>query len=113
MLAPNGPLVVVHQLVYPLNLGGIVEVQEEVGCELEHVLPQQQGQIQVEIIDIDLALVTCKVDLTITAEVVDEVVAVASVFTGTRRTLIKVYLTPVTDGGFNEIYLLLYSYLIF
>lgn len=81
-VVPNGLLVVVHLLVFPVYLWAIINVQDEVGNELEHELQLHQAQVQVEVIAVNRALVAREVDPTLTVEAIGEVLAVASVITG-------------------------------
>ena len=68
----------------------LIKAQDYVGNELEDVLPQHQGQVQVELAAVDCALVAWEVALTVTVEAIGEVMAVASVITGAWWALIEV-----------------------
>lgn len=85
----------------PLNLGLIVHAQDEVGEQLEDVLPHQQEAIEVEIADVDLAALAGEADLTHTLKSVDEVAAVSAVHARARRTLVQLQLTPTHSRDNN------------
>lgn len=86
------PLLIIGTI--PLNLRLVVHAQDEVGEQLEDVLPHQQETVQVEIADVDLAALAGEADLTHTLESVDEVAAVSAVHARARSTLVQLQLTP-------------------
>lgn len=79
----------------PLDLRLVVHAQDEVGEQLEDVLPHQQETVEVEIADVNLAALAGEADLTNTVESVDEVAAVSAVQARARRTLVQLQLTPM------------------
>lgn len=79
----------------PLDLRLVVHAQDEVGEQLEDVLPHQQETVEVEIADVYLAVIAGEADLTHTLEFVDEVAAVSAVHARAGRTLVQLQLTPI------------------
>ena len=63
----------------PVHLWPIVQPEDEVGEQLEEVLPQQHSHIKVNVAYVRLAHVSSVAHVTHTDKLVDEVAAVASV----------------------------------
>lgn len=78
----------------PLYFGLIVQPEDEVGEQLEQVLPQQHSHVKVNVAYVRLAHVPGVAHVAHAHELVDEVAAVASVLTGVGLALVHFLLTP-------------------
>lgn len=78
----------------PLDLWLVIEAYDEVGHQLEEVLPQAQEQVHVEITDVHLAVDPRVIHVAHALETVDVVDAEASVHARVRGTFIHILLTP-------------------
>lgn len=81
-------------VVSPVHLWLIVQPEDEVGEQLEEVLPQQYGHVKVNVAYIRLAHVPGEAHVAHADELVDEVAAVASIQTRVGLALIHLLLTP-------------------
>lgn len=78
----------------PFYLWLIVQPEDEVGEQLEQVLPQQHGHVKVNVAYVRLAQVSGVAHVAHAHKSVDEVAAVASVQTGVGLALVHLLLTP-------------------
>lgn len=81
----------------------IVQPEDEVGEQLEQVLPQQHGHVKVNVAYVRLAYVSGVAHVAHADKFVDEVAAVASVQTGVGLALVHFLLTPAdTESHFSQ-----------
>lgn len=78
----------------PVYLGLVVQPEDQVGEQLEQVLPQQQRHVKVNVAYVRLADVSSVAHVAHARKLVDEVVAVASVLAGVGLALVQLLLTP-------------------
>lgn len=78
----------------PLYFWLVVQPEDEVGEQLEQVLPQQHGHVKVNVAYVRLAHVSGEAHVAHADELVDEVAAVASIQTGVGLALVHLLLTP-------------------
>lgn len=81
----------------PVHLRLIIQSEDEVGQQLEEVLPQQQSHVKVNVAYVRLAEFSGEAHLAHADKLVDEVATVASVQTGIGLALIHLLLTPVRN----------------
>lgn len=87
----------------PLYFGLIVQPEDEVGEQLEQVLPQQHSHVKVNVAYVRLAHVPGVAHVAHAHKLVDEVAAVASVLTGVGLALVHFLLTPAhTEAKFSQ-----------
>lgn len=87
----------------PLYFGLIVQPEDEVGEQLEQVLPQQHSHVKVNVAYVRLAHVAGVAHVAHAHKLVDEVAAVASVLTGVGLALVHFLLTPAhTETKFGQ-----------
>lgn len=80
----------------PFDFRLVVQPEDEVGEQLEQVLPQQHSHVKVNVAYIRLAQVSGEAHVAHAHKLVDEVAAVASVLTGVGLALVHFLLTPAT-----------------
>lgn len=81
-------------LVSPLDHGLIIQAQDEVGEELEEVLPEQQRDAEGEAAYVQLAARPGEGQRARAAEPVPQVLTEAAVEAGVGRALVDVHVTP-------------------
>lgn len=81
-------------LATPVYFWLVVQPEDEVGEQLEQVLPQQHGHVKVNVAYVRLAHVSGEAHVTHAEEFVDEVAAVASIQTRVGLALVHLLLTP-------------------
>lgn len=81
-------------LFTPLDHGLIIHAQNEVRKKLEEVLPEQEGDIEGEAAYVQLTARASEGQITDALELVQQVVALASIEAGIGGTLINVVFTP-------------------
>lgn len=87
----------------PLYFRLIVQPEDEVGEQLEQVLPQQHSHVKVNVAYVRLAHVPGVAHVAHAHKLVDEVAAVASVLTGVGLALVHFLLTPArTETKFGQ-----------
>lgn len=92
-----------HSAVAPFYFWLIVQPEDEVGEQLEQVLPQQHGHVKVNVAYVRLAQVPGVAHVAHAHKFVDEVAAVASVQTGVGLALVHLLLTPAhTESHFSQ-----------
>lgn len=78
----------------PVYLRLVVQPEDQVGEQLEQVLPQQQRHVKVNVAYVRLAHVSSVAHVAHAHELVDEVVAVAPVLAGVGLALVQLLLAP-------------------
>lgn len=87
----------------PVYFWLIVQPEDEVGEQLEEVLPQQHGHVKVNVAYVRLARVSGVAHVAHADELVDEVAAVASVQTGVGLALVHLLLASAdTESQFRR-----------
>lgn len=92
MMPPPCLLIVI--LFSPLHCWVIVHAQNEVGQQLEKVLPQQERDKEGEVAYVYLAAIAGKIDVADAIELVELILAQAPVEAWIRVTFINVHFTP-------------------
>lgn len=76
----------------------LIQPQNQVGQQLEEMLPQRHGYVKADVAYVNLARLSSKVDGTVAVELVDHVQAEPSIHTGMGCALVNLHLTPAKIG---------------
>lgn len=87
----------------PVHLWLVVQPEDQVGEQLEEVLPQEQSHVKVNVAYVRLAHVSSVAHVAHADKLVDEVAAIASIQTRVGLALVDLLLAPVPDEAWRTV----------